>query len=183
MREGFLAFFESKGHVRRPSASLVPATYDPSVLLTTAGMQQFKPIFLGLDGGAPRWALDVSGVEDPARALGLPEGARFAEVRAAADLLPGIETAIAAEARSLVDWHARHGFCAVCGFCAACFSAAWRFARSLRAISAIVSPWASAQRLEQTMTVAIHKTRFIVGILPSLQTQGPRRVSSRPERC
>jgi alanyl-tRNA synthetase len=49
LREGFLAFFESRGHVRRPSASLVPATYDPSVLLTTAGMQQFKPIFLGLE--------------------------------------------------------------------------------------------------------------------------------------
>jgi alanyl-tRNA synthetase len=49
LREGFLSYFEAKGHVRRPSASLVPATYDPSVLLTTAGMQQFKPIFLGLE--------------------------------------------------------------------------------------------------------------------------------------
>ncbi|HJS70702.1 MAG TPA: alanine--tRNA ligase [Gaiellaceae bacterium] len=47
LREGFLAYFESKGHVRRPSASLVPATYDPSVLLTTAGMQPLKPYFLG----------------------------------------------------------------------------------------------------------------------------------------
>ena len=49
LREGFLSFFESKGHVRRPSASLVPATYDPSVLLTTAGMQPLKPYFLGLE--------------------------------------------------------------------------------------------------------------------------------------
>ena len=47
LREGFLAYFESKGHRRRPSASLVPATYDPSVLLTTAGMQPLKPYFLG----------------------------------------------------------------------------------------------------------------------------------------
>jgi alanyl-tRNA synthetase len=49
LREGFLAFFESKGHLRRPSASLVPATYDPTVLLTTAGMQPLKPYFLGLE--------------------------------------------------------------------------------------------------------------------------------------
>ena len=47
LREGFLAYFESKGHLRRPSASLVPATFDPSVLLTTAGMQPLKPYFLG----------------------------------------------------------------------------------------------------------------------------------------
>jgi alanyl-tRNA synthetase len=49
LREGFLAFFESKGHLRRPSGSLVPPTYDPSVLLTTAGMQPLKPFFLGLE--------------------------------------------------------------------------------------------------------------------------------------
>jgi alanyl-tRNA synthetase len=49
LREGFLEFFESKGHVRLPSGSLVPATYDPSVLLTTAGMQPLKPYFLGLE--------------------------------------------------------------------------------------------------------------------------------------
>ena len=36
LREGFLSYFESKGHVRLPSGSLVPATFDPSVLLTTA---------------------------------------------------------------------------------------------------------------------------------------------------
>jgi alanyl-tRNA synthetase len=49
LREGFLAFFESKGHLRLPSGSLVPDTYDPSVLLTTAGMQPLKPYFLGLE--------------------------------------------------------------------------------------------------------------------------------------
>ena len=55
LREGFLAYFESKGHLRRPSASLVPETYDPSVLLTTAGMQPLKPYFLGLEAPpAPR---------------------------------------------------------------------------------------------------------------------------------
>lgn len=46
LREMYLAFFESKGCVRRPSDVLVP-TWDPSVLFTPAGMNQFKDHFLG----------------------------------------------------------------------------------------------------------------------------------------
>ncbi|HEV7364071.1 MAG TPA: alanine--tRNA ligase, partial [Solirubrobacteraceae bacterium] len=47
IRETFLSFFEGRDHRRLPSGSLVPATHDPSVLLTTAGMQPLKPYFLG----------------------------------------------------------------------------------------------------------------------------------------
>ena len=46
LREKYLAFFESKGCVRQPSDVLVP-TWDPSVLFTPAGMNQFKDHFLG----------------------------------------------------------------------------------------------------------------------------------------
>jgi alanyl-tRNA synthetase len=46
LRERYLAFFESKGCVRQPSDVLVP-TWDPSVLFTPAGMNQFKDHFLG----------------------------------------------------------------------------------------------------------------------------------------
>ena len=47
IRSSFREFFIENGHESRPSSSLVPAG-DPSVLLTTAGMQQFKPYFLGI---------------------------------------------------------------------------------------------------------------------------------------
>src|SRR6266516_7502603 len=47
IREGFLSFFEEKGHLRRPSASLVPRADDRSTLLTSAGMQPQMPYFLG----------------------------------------------------------------------------------------------------------------------------------------
>src|SRR6266508_4765742 len=47
IRERFLSFFEERDHARMPSAPLVPSVYDPSVLLTTAGMQPFKPYFRG----------------------------------------------------------------------------------------------------------------------------------------
>ncbi|MDQ3741251.1 MAG: alanine--tRNA ligase, partial [Actinomycetota bacterium] len=47
IREQFLSYFEQRDHLRRPSASLVPAAFDPSVLLTTAGMHPLMPYFLG----------------------------------------------------------------------------------------------------------------------------------------
>jgi len=45
LRESFLKFFESKGHLILPSGSLVPE--DPTTLLTSAGMQPFVPYFMG----------------------------------------------------------------------------------------------------------------------------------------
>lgn len=45
LRKKFLEFFEKQGHKIVSSSSLLPD--DPSVLLTTAGMQQFKPYFMG----------------------------------------------------------------------------------------------------------------------------------------
>ena len=52
LRQGFLDFFQERGHLLVPSSSLVPAG-DPTLLLTTAGMVQFKPYFLG-EAAAPR---------------------------------------------------------------------------------------------------------------------------------
>lgn len=46
LREKYLEFFQQQGHSRQPSDVLVP-TWDPSVLFTPAGMNQFKDHFLG----------------------------------------------------------------------------------------------------------------------------------------
>jgi alanyl-tRNA synthetase len=57
IRDTYLSFFAERGHRIVPSASLVPSSHDPSVLLTTAGMQPFKPYFLGREKPpAPRLA-------------------------------------------------------------------------------------------------------------------------------
>ena len=55
LREGFLSFFERHDHLRRPSASLIPPSDDPSTLFIVAGMQPMKRWFLGLEPpAAPR---------------------------------------------------------------------------------------------------------------------------------
>ncbi|MFP5389278.1 MAG: alanine--tRNA ligase, partial [Thermoleophilia bacterium] len=57
IRQTYLSFFAEREHKIMPSASLVPSVHDPSVLLTTAGMQPFKPYFLGREKPpAPRLA-------------------------------------------------------------------------------------------------------------------------------
>lgn len=46
-RKKFIEYFKNNGHMVMPSSRLIPHN-DPSVLLTTAGMQQFKPYYLGI---------------------------------------------------------------------------------------------------------------------------------------
>src|SRR5207302_4291374 len=55
LREGYLSYFESKGHKRHPSGSLVPPPEDTSTLFIVAGMQPLRPFFMGTrEPPAPR---------------------------------------------------------------------------------------------------------------------------------
>lgn len=56
IRRRFLNFFAKRGHAIVPSASLIPAN-DPSVLFTTAGMQQFKPYYTGAQNALKEFGL------------------------------------------------------------------------------------------------------------------------------
>ncbi len=68
-------------------------------------------VFLGLREGQPFFTVAMADSETP------PLGAlgEFQEMRAAAYVLPGEDTAIAGQAKALIDWHKRHRFCANCG--------------------------------------------------------------------
>ena len=72
-------------------------------------------VLLGLDGGRPRFAADVSALDQPDSAGPLAGKGTFTEVRALAPQLAAGEAGVVAQARALVDWHLRHTFCAVCG--------------------------------------------------------------------
>jgi len=74
-----------------------------------------EPVFLGVADGVAHFAADLSDLDDPLRAFGFEEVAHFPELRAVAGLLSPGDAAIAAQARHLVDWHSRHGFCPGCG--------------------------------------------------------------------
>ncbi len=49
IRRTYIEFFESRDHLRLPSAPLIPAEYDPSALFTVAGMHPLKSYFLGIE--------------------------------------------------------------------------------------------------------------------------------------
>ena len=72
-------------------------------------------VLLGLENGHAYFALDISDARDPANEGPLAGLGHFREMRGAAMLLPGKDTAILGQAKAIIDWHQRHGFCPRCG--------------------------------------------------------------------
>jgi len=75
-----------------------------------------EPVFLGLDAkGRPYFALDITAAGDPETAGPIAGLGTFKDMRALAAEIDAGDTAILGQAKALVDWHARHRFCAACG--------------------------------------------------------------------
>jgi len=72
IRKKFLEFFKERGHAIVPSSSLIPD--DPSVLLTTAGMQQFKKYYTGeLDAMKDFGSINVASIQKSFRTSDIDE--------------------------------------------------------------------------------------------------------------
>jgi len=97
----FLPFWQNKPLVFQDRTAFLPwrSTWDGAAW-----------VFLGLDGTQPLFAVNLPGESEPV----LGSGA-FQEMRACAFVLPARDTAIAGQAKALLDWHKRHGFCPNCG--------------------------------------------------------------------
>jgi NAD+ diphosphatase len=103
--------------------------------LVTAGRAGFLPwreewegrpsVFLGLAGNEARFAVDL-GKDEPAPDFALDAGGEFQDMRAAAFVLNKRDCAIAGQAKALLDWHARHGFCPNCGVATQMMDGGWR---------------------------------------------------------
>ena len=77
-------------------------------------------ILLGVRDGRAHFALDATLMEPPP-----DDGAVTMDARSVAAIIDGGEASILAEARSLIDWHARHRFCAQCGTPSVVASGGW----------------------------------------------------------
>ena len=77
-------------------------------------------IFLGLGDGRAHFAIDATGAD-----VAPDIDTELIDVRALAPAIATGEAAILAEARSLLDWHTRHRFCAQCGSPTRVASAGW----------------------------------------------------------
>jgi NAD+ diphosphatase len=86
----------------------------PAVVDSIAGASG-PCIFLGLDGDTALFAQDVVTAENPAQSKPLAGLGHFRDARTAAQIVSVQQAAIIGQAKAMIDWHQRHGFCPRCG--------------------------------------------------------------------
>lgn len=105
----FLAMSELKGLLRVDSGLSVAWLTIAEVLDAIEADRTM--VYLGLGEGVHHFAIDVGGPDSAP----LADRSKYIDVRSAAMSCGPADCNILAQAKSLIDWHARHGFCAVCG--------------------------------------------------------------------
>jgi NAD+ diphosphatase len=105
-----------------------PVCHSSAALLDWQSVAPWRPlidsgntlILLGIRDGRAFFALDAGSTEAAS-----DNGSVLMDARTAAPMIDGGEAAILAEARSLIDWHDRHRFCARCGTPSVVTSGGW----------------------------------------------------------
>ena len=77
-------------------------------------IEEHRPLRLGVRDGIAHFAIEADPRRAPREAV-WPDKGKFIDVRSIAPALAEGQAAILAQARSMIDWHQRHRFCAVCG--------------------------------------------------------------------
>ncbi|HEX3943075.1 MAG TPA: NAD(+) diphosphatase [Rhizomicrobium sp.] len=110
-------FWQLRPFIRAVSAQdagKAPAYLSPDLAQQITGPEAIS-VLLGLDNGRAIFALDIDAETDPAERDTLVGLGEFCEPRAAAQMLSPGSAAILGQAKALIDWHKRHGFCPNCG--------------------------------------------------------------------
>ena len=79
------------------------------------GLDDAICIFLGLDGDRAMFVLDISETSNPTKTGPLAGLGHFRDARVAGSIVSMRDAALIAQAKALIDWHQRHGFCPKCG--------------------------------------------------------------------
>jgi NAD+ diphosphatase len=125
-KEWLAAAFADKRSVFMPVWKLMPflikgreGKHEAGWITSELALALMRPgattIFLGVHNEVAHFAIDVSGMPDPAAQGALAGLGTFADLRTIAEEIDSGDAAILAQAKSVIDWHQRHGFCANCG--------------------------------------------------------------------
>jgi len=78
------------------------------------GLDDAVSIFLGLEGDRALFALDISETSNPLKTSPIAGMGHFRDARVAGAMVSTRDAAIIAQAKAMIDWHQRHGFCPKC---------------------------------------------------------------------
>jgi NAD+ diphosphatase len=99
---------------KQPGSSIELGLLPPGIADSLAGTEASR-IFLGLEGDRAIFALDITEAGDPANVGPLAGLGYFRDARMAASMVSIRDAAIIGQAKAMIDWHQRHGFCPKCG--------------------------------------------------------------------